>query len=156
MSSLIDYFEGFRFKDGKEKKNFDNLKEILSKEGEMIVHDDIIIDNLVIPNIGPSKGLLNFHLLLKEEDGWNENEIKEVEKLCNIHFGNLFSDEDECLHFAYTLQATKTFKDNNHLKNVIAYLEGKATLVMDDVYNLSAIGDLFASSIARYVLEKTF
>jgi len=153
MSTLIDYFDRFRFKDGNEKKNFDILKEILSRECEMKIHEDIILNDLIIPNIGPSEGLLKFHLLLKNEDGWNENEINEVEKMCNIHYGKLFSGDDECLHTSYILQSTKTFTDNKHLKGIIAYLEGTGELDMDDVYGLSSTGDLFGSGISRYIIE---
>lgn len=148
--SLLDYFEGFRLK----KERFDLMKEILSREAKMKIGKDIILDGLVIPNISPSEGLLKFHLLLKKEDGWEENEILEVEKMCNIHYGNLFSSDEECITAASMLQSTKTFKDNKNLENIISYLEGKTELNMDDVYGLASANDLFASGIARYVLEK--
>lgn len=157
VESLISYFEGFRFKkDGKEEKtNFSTLKEILSEEGKMKVGEDIILDGLVIPNIGPSEGLLKFHLLLKKEDGWEEDEIEQVEKMCNIHYGNLFSDDEECLNTISILRSTKTFSGNKNLDGIKSYLEGKSELIMDDVYGLSSKNDLFASGIARYVLQRS-
>lgn len=150
QKNLLEYFSSFN--KGGIKHKFENLYAILEKESEMKIGDDIILDGLVIPNIGPSEGILKFHQLLKPEDGWNEMEIKQVEKLCNIFYGNLFSDDDECIQYIDLLLNVEDLSDRDLLENVKSWLEGNTTIDSKDMERLLQNDNIFCQGVARYVV----
>ena len=95
VKNFIDeYFEKYQ---NSEKKNFGQLSRYLSKLSQKKCNDVINIGGMKIPNYLPDQNLDKFYKVLRTEEGWKEEEIKEVRFVCKAYMGIQFNNDQECL-----------------------------------------------------------
>ena len=88
-AEVLSYFQKFW-----DKEDFETHYKKLDELSRFRLLNEIKLDKVVIPNIGPSEELGNFWRTL---EGWEESEKNEVKKLTHLYMGDEIESPEEAV-----------------------------------------------------------
>ena len=140
--SIINYFSKF---EGKEK--FDELNDELKKLSEFKYIGDMILGDMIIPNVGPSEKLKKFHIKIKRI--WGDQAGTKV-KYVNKYFTG---DPVENIEELMTILDIVICEEDNKEKFVILKddLINNRELDMEFIIELLSSSNIIYTSIATFI-----